>query len=207
MYKFKQPFMNEFLSRRHSGVQFAEALPVLPTEFPATQSIRNTVFHALNVYRSNLEFTSGSHQLQLPEATLQERVVCPACIEHWHWSFVTLNHNSQPTPCGQPHSQSAVQGRLYQNSYWQRSLETVHGNTPAESEAMPRSLVYMHPSPPPHLAPTTFTMASLTPRCIGEETPSTTTDLSWHFQVPQPFRPWAGLAKTPAPLTWTIILV
>ena len=69
------------------------------------------------------------------------------------------------------------------------------------------SLVYMHPSPPPHLAPTTFTMASLTPRCIGEETPSTTTDLSWHFQVPQPFRPWAGLAKTPAPLTWTIILV
>ena len=99
-----QTALNKQISQSPYSCGQFDAFPVLPTKFPAAQSVRNAVVHALNVYRSKLEFTSCSHQLQLPEATLQGRAECSVCIEHSHWSFVvTLNHNSQPPPQLPPH--------------------------------------------------------------------------------------------------------
>ena len=100
MHKLEQSFINKFLRHHHSSSQFAEALPLLPPSFPAAQSVRNAVIHALNMQRLHLKFTSGSHQLQLPEATLQEWVVSPTSVQHCHRGFVvTLNHNSQQIWC------------------------------------------------------------------------------------------------------------
>ena len=60
MYKLEHPFIDKFFCHHHSRGQFAEALPVLPTKFPAAQNIGNVVVHALNLHHFNLKFTSGS---------------------------------------------------------------------------------------------------------------------------------------------------
>ena len=59
MYKLEQPFIDKFLCHHHSRGQFAGALHVLPTKFPAAQNVGNVVFHALSLHHLNLKFTSG----------------------------------------------------------------------------------------------------------------------------------------------------